>query len=86
MATHTATYAQLYPFVRPALVNDAAGAVVAPHGRVFSVMAFTVTNGKIARIDALLDPDRLEQLNLSIPPSPSELSAQSGCSSSTADV
>ena len=68
VATHTATFAQLYPFVRPALVNGAAGAVVAPHGRVFSVMAFTVTNGKIAQIDALLDPDRLEQLNLSIPP------------------
>ena len=68
VATHTATYAQLYPFVRPALVNGAAGAVVAPHGRVFSVMAFTVTNGKIAQIDALLDPERLEQLDLSIPP------------------
>ena len=25
---------ELYPFVRPALVNGAAGAVVAPHGRV----------------------------------------------------
>ena len=68
VATHTATYAQLYPFVRPALVNGAAGAVVAPHGRVFSVMAFTVTNGKIAQIDALLDPERLKQLDLSIPP------------------
>ncbi|HEX4033736.1 MAG TPA: sigma-70 family RNA polymerase sigma factor [Solirubrobacteraceae bacterium] len=68
VAAHTATYAQLYPFVRPALVNGAAGAVVAPHGRVFSVMAFTVTNGKIAQIDALLDPTRLEQLDLSIPP------------------
>ena len=31
-------------------------------------MAFTVTNGKIAQIDALLDPERLEQLDLSIPP------------------
>jgi RNA polymerase sigma-70 factor (ECF subfamily) len=43
------TCSQLYPFVRPALVNGAAGAVVAPAGRVFSVMAFTVTDGKIAR-------------------------------------
>ena len=68
VATHTATYSKLYPFVRPALVNGAAGAVVAPPGRVFSVMAFTVTNGKIARIDVLLDPQRLEQLDLSIPP------------------
>jgi RNA polymerase sigma-70 factor (ECF subfamily) len=62
VAAHTATYARLYPFVRPALVNGAAGAVVAPHGRVLSVMAFTVTNGRIVRIDALLDPERLARL------------------------
>ena len=68
MAKHTATYSELYPFVRPALVNGAVGAVVAPPGHVFSVMAFTVTNGKIAQIDVLLDPERLEQLDLSIPP------------------
>jgi RNA polymerase sigma-70 factor (ECF subfamily) len=68
VATHTATYSKLYPFVRPALVNGAAGAVVAPPGRVFSVMAFTVTNEKIAQIDVLLDPERLEELDLNIPP------------------
>jgi RNA polymerase sigma factor (sigma-70 family) len=68
VATHTATYSKLYPFVRSALVNGAAGAVVAPRGRVFSVMAFTVTKAKIAQIDVLLDPERLEQLDLSIPP------------------
>ena len=68
VATHTATYSRLYPFVRPALVNGTAGTVVAPPGGVFSVMAFTVTNGKIAQIDVLLDPKRLEQLDLSIPP------------------
>lgn len=68
VAAHTATYSQLYPFVRPAVVNGAAGAVVAPHGRVFSVMAFTVTSGKIVQIDALLDPDRLAQLDLKISP------------------
>ncbi|HTW41560.1 MAG TPA: hypothetical protein VMD79_04555 [Solirubrobacteraceae bacterium] len=68
VATHTATYSKLYPFVRSALVNGAAGAVVAPPGHVFSVMAFTVTNGKITQIDVLLDPERLEQLDLSIPP------------------
>jgi RNA polymerase sigma factor (sigma-70 family) len=68
VASHTATYSRLYPFVRPALVNGVAGAVVAPPGHVFSVMAFTVTNGKIIQIDALLDPERLERLDLSIPP------------------
>jgi RNA polymerase sigma factor (sigma-70 family) len=68
VAGHTATYSGLYPFVRPALVNGAAGAVVAPHGQTFSVMAFTVTNGKITRIDALLDPERLARLEVRIPP------------------
>ena len=68
VARHTATYSKLYPFVRAALVNGAVGAMVAPPGRVFSVMAFTVANGKIAQIDVLLDPARLEQLNLSILP------------------
>jgi RNA polymerase sigma-70 factor (ECF subfamily) len=62
VAGHTANFSALYPFVRPALVNGAAGAVVARSGRLLSVMAFTVANGKIARIDALLDPERLDRL------------------------
>jgi RNA polymerase sigma-70 factor (ECF subfamily) len=41
-----------------------AGAVIAPHGEPYAVMAFTVTNGKITAIDALLDPERLRQLDL----------------------
>jgi len=42
--------------------------VVAPYGRLFSVMAFTVTAGKVSQIDALLDPERLAQSDLIIPP------------------
>jgi RNA polymerase sigma-70 factor (ECF subfamily) len=68
VAAYSATYSRLYPFVRPALVNGAAGAVVAPAGQVFSVLAFTVTGGRIARIDALVDPDRLGRLHLTVPP------------------
>jgi hypothetical protein len=30
---------------------------------VFAVMAFTVTRGKIVRIDALADPERLARLD-----------------------
>jgi len=62
VASHTATYTKWYPFVRPALVNGAAGAVVASDRGVLSVMAFTVTNGRIVHIDALRDPDRLERI------------------------
>jgi RNA polymerase sigma factor (sigma-70 family) len=50
---------------RPALVNGAAGVVVVGPGGPFSVMSFTVVNGRIAAINALADPDRLDQLDLS---------------------
>ena len=72
VAAHTRTYSMLHPFVIPAIVNGAAGAVIAPHGQPVSVMAFTVTNGRITTIDGLLDPERLEQLNLRFPPSDDE--------------
>jgi RNA polymerase sigma-70 factor (ECF subfamily) len=66
VAGHTATYAKLYRFVRPALVNGAAGAVVAPRGRLFCVMGFTVSGGRITAIDALVDPERLARLELDL--------------------
>ncbi len=62
VAAHTGTYSKWYPLVRPAVVNGTAGAVVATGSKVLSVMAFTVTRGKIVRIDVLMDPDRLGRL------------------------
>ena len=64
VASQALTYGQLSPFVRPAVINGAAGVVVAAHGRPMSVMAFTVTDGRIAAIDVLVDPERLHQLDL----------------------
>jgi RNA polymerase sigma-70 factor (ECF subfamily) len=64
VAGHTTTYAALHPHVRPALVNGAAGVVVAPGGRPFSIMAFTVAGGQIVRIEALIDPERLARLQI----------------------
>jgi RNA polymerase sigma-70 factor (ECF subfamily) len=58
--------ARLSPFVRPALINGAAGVVVAAHGRPLFVMAFTVADGKIVAIDVLADPDRLHELDLAV--------------------
>jgi RNA polymerase sigma-70 factor (ECF subfamily) len=66
VAAHTTTYSKLHPYVVPALVNGMPGAVIAPHGEPYAVMAFTVRNGKVAAIDALLDPERLRQLDLPI--------------------
>ena len=39
--------------------------VVAPRGRAFSVMSFTVAGGRIVAIDVLVDPERLRRLDLS---------------------
>jgi RNA polymerase sigma-70 factor (ECF subfamily) len=65
VADRALTFARLAPHVRPALVNGAAGAVVAPGGRAFAVMAFTVTDGKIVELDVLADPRRLSGVELS---------------------
>jgi RNA polymerase sigma factor (sigma-70 family) len=66
VAEQALLFAQLYPFVRPALVNGAAGVVVAPRGQPFSVMGFTVAGGTIVEIDVLVDPSRLRELDLTV--------------------
>ena len=64
VAGRALTFSRLSPYVRPILVNGAAGVVVAPGGRPFAVMAFTVTDGKIVEIDVLADPERLSEIEL----------------------
>ena len=66
VAARARSYAHLAPYVRPALVNGAAGAVVTPHGRPFSVLAFTIRGGRIVAIDSLADPERLAELDLTV--------------------
>jgi RNA polymerase sigma-70 factor, ECF subfamily len=66
VAARAMTFARLAPFVRPALVNGAAGVVVAPHGEPFSVMGFTVVGGKVVEIDAITDLARLRELDLTV--------------------
>ncbi|SDH58303.1 RNA polymerase sigma-70 factor, ECF subfamily [Sinosporangium album] len=56
MATSAATH--------PVLVNGLAGLVNTIDDQLISVMSFTISDGKIATIDILSDPDRLAQLNL----------------------
>ncbi|GAA3247658.1 RNA polymerase sigma factor SigJ [Streptomyces lavendulae subsp. grasserius] len=64
VAGQAVTYGSLTPFVRPALINGAAGVVVVRKDRAVSVMAFTVVGGKIVAIDVLSDPERLKALDL----------------------
>jgi len=49
---------------RPALVNGAAGVVITLGGQPAAVMGFTVSRGKIAEIDVIIDPERLLRLGL----------------------
>jgi RNA polymerase sigma-70 factor, ECF subfamily len=65
-AAQALTFSRLAPYAQPALVNGAAGVVVAPRGRPFAVMGFTVKRGKIVEIDVLADPARLHQLDLEV--------------------
>jgi len=64
VARQALTFSRRTPFARPALVNGAVGIVVAPHGRLSTVMTFTVTRRKIVEIDVLADPELLRRLNL----------------------
>jgi RNA polymerase sigma factor (sigma-70 family) len=51
---------------RPALVDGAVCVVVAPRGRLLMVLDFKIRDGKIVEIDAVADPERLNQLDLSL--------------------
>jgi RNA polymerase sigma-70 factor (ECF subfamily) len=66
VASEAFLFRSLSPYVRPALVNGAAGVVVAPEGKPFAVMGFTVVDGKIVEIDAIGDPERLAGLDLTV--------------------
>jgi RNA polymerase sigma-70 factor, ECF subfamily len=65
VASNALMFSSRAPYVRPALVNGAAGVVVAREGRLLAVMAFTVVGDRIVAIDALNDPDRLRRLDVS---------------------
>ena len=53
-------------FAQPALVDGAVGVVVARRGRLFVVLRFTITDGKIVEIDVVADSERLGQLDVAV--------------------
>lgn len=65
VAAQATMASKLAPYARPALVNGTPGVVVVVNGKPFSIMAFTVTNGRIVEIDVLYDPERLARVDLS---------------------
>jgi RNA polymerase sigma factor (sigma-70 family) len=48
--------------VIPALVNGAAGVVIATPERPVAIMGFTISDGRIVEIDSIGDPERAERL------------------------
>jgi RNA polymerase sigma factor (sigma-70 family) len=50
--------------VRPALINGAAGWVSVLNGELYAIGALTLHNGRITKMDILLDPARLARLDL----------------------
>ena len=53
-------------FAQPALVNGAVGIILAPRGRLFRVLSFTFSRGKIVQIDVVAGPARLSELDLAV--------------------
>jgi RNA polymerase sigma factor (sigma-70 family) len=46
-------------FAQPAIVNGNAGVIVIPREKAFAVVAFTISDGRIAEIDVIADPAKL---------------------------
>jgi RNA polymerase sigma factor (sigma-70 family) len=53
-------------FVQPALVNGSVGAILAPRGRLERALRFTITGGKISRIDVIVKPENLAKVELGV--------------------
>jgi len=49
-------------YARHAVVNGAAGVVVAPHGQPLAVVGFTIVEDRIVAIDVIADPGKLARL------------------------
>jgi RNA polymerase sigma-70 factor, ECF subfamily len=66
VARQASFYAGLGLDMRPVIVNGTPGAVSFLEGRLFSIGAITVWGGRIVEMDFLVDPERLQELDLSI--------------------
>ena len=60
-----AAFSEVARYSRPALVNGTPGLLTTtPRGEPYSVMGFTITEGRIIQIDILADAERLAKLDL----------------------
>jgi RNA polymerase sigma factor (sigma-70 family) len=66
VAEQAMLFRRFAPGARQAVVNGAAGVVVFAGERPYAVIGVTVREGRIAEIDILADPDRLDRLDLTV--------------------
>jgi RNA polymerase sigma-70 factor (ECF subfamily) len=60
------SHSDLLRFCRIAGVNGEPGILIAPHGRLSRVLTFRMARGRIAEIDVIADPLRVERLDLAV--------------------
>lgn len=65
-AEQALSFAKRARFAQPALVNGTAGFMLAPRGRLKMVLAFKFKGEKIAEIDVIAEPERLQILDLEV--------------------
>ena len=65
VAGRAITFSQPGATLRPALVNGGAGVVVIIGCKPYAIMGFTVAGGRVIAIDALADPERVREIDLS---------------------
>jgi RNA polymerase sigma factor (sigma-70 family) len=65
-AKQAIAYRQGARFVEPMLINGTPGAVLAPRGKLLRAFTFTLKEGKIAQIEIIANPSRLEALDLAL--------------------
>lgn len=60
------SFGRRVPSVGPGPGHPTGGVVAVSEGTLLSVLAFTITDGRIVEIDALVDPERLARLDLAV--------------------
>jgi RNA polymerase sigma factor (sigma-70 family) len=65
-ARQAITFSRGARFAQTALVDGSVGVVIAPRGRLFRVLRFTLRNGKILEVEVVGDTDQLRQLDLAV--------------------
>ena len=66
VAEETRTNAQRARFAQPALIDGTVGVVVAPRGRLLLTLSLRFKDDRIAEIDVIADPARLQRLDLAV--------------------